>query len=58
MPNAQTFSNIPTVVSKISELNSTFAVKLIEQQNDYVNQLLAVLKSTPAETTETVASKN
>jgi hypothetical protein len=58
LPNAQTLSNIPTVVSKISELNSTFAVKLIEQQNDYVNQLLAVLKSTPVETAETTASKN
>ncbi len=57
LPNAQNFSQIPTVVSKISELNSTFAVKLIEQQNDYVNQLLNVLKSTPVETTET-ASKN
>jgi hypothetical protein len=58
LPNAQSFSNIPTVVSKISELNSTFAVKLIEQQNDYVNQLLNVLKSTPVETAETAASKN
>jgi hypothetical protein len=58
LPNAQTLGNIPTVVSKISELNSTFAVKLIEQQNDYVNQLLAVLKSTPVETVETTPSKN
>ncbi len=58
LPNAQTLSQIPTVVSKISELNSTFAVKLIEQQNDYVNQLLAVFKSTSAEAAETVASKN
>jgi hypothetical protein len=57
LPNAETFSNIPTVVSKISELNSTFAVKLIEQQNDYVNQLLAVLKTTPVETPSGV-SKN
>lgn len=56
LPNAQTFGNLPVVVSKISELNSTFAVKLIEQQNDYVNQLINVLKVTPAETE--VASKN
>jgi len=58
LPNAQSFSNVPTVVSKISELNSTFAVKLIEQQNDYVNQLLNVLKSTSVETAETTPSKN
>ena len=57
LPNAQSFSNIPTVVSQISELNSTFAVKLIEQQNDYVNQLLNVLKAPAVETAETV-SKN
>ena len=58
LPNAQTFSQIPAVVSQISELNSTFAVKLIEQQNDYVNQLLNVLKSTPVEAAETTVSKN
>ena len=58
LPNAQSFNAIPTVVSKISELNSTFAVKLIEQQNDYVNQLLNVLKSAPVETAETAPSKN
>ena len=57
LPNAQTFSNIPTVISQISELNSTFAVKLIEQQNDYVNALINVLKTPAAETAETV-SKN
>ncbi len=57
LPNAQTFRNVPTVISQISELNSTFAVKLIEQQNEYVNALLNVLKAPVAETAETV-SKN
>jgi len=50
LPGAESLRNIPTVVSQVSELNSAFAVKLIEQQNDYVKQLLAVLKSAQPET--------
>ena len=50
LPGAQTFKNIPTVVSQVSELNSAFAVKLIEQQNEYVNQLVGLLKGAQAET--------
>jgi len=57
LPGAESLRNIPTVVSQISELNSTFAVKLIEQQNDYVNQLVNVLKSANTTTTEDVAAK-
>ncbi len=59
LPGAQSFRNIPTVISQVSELNSAFAVKLIEQQNEYVNQLVNVLKSAQAETaaTESVAEK-
>jgi hypothetical protein len=45
LPGADSLKNIPAVISQVSELNSAFAVKLIEQQNDYVKQLLAVLKS-------------
>lgn len=50
LPGAQAFKNIPTVVSQMNELNSAFAVKLIEQQNEYVNQLVSVLKGAQAET--------
>lgn len=50
LPGAQSLKNIPTVIAQVSELNSAFAVKLIEQQNDYVNQLVSVLKSASAET--------
>ena len=50
LPGAQVLKNIPTVVSQVSELNSAFAVKLIEQQNEYVNQLVSLLKSAQAET--------
>ena len=50
LPGAQAFKNIPTVVSQVSELNSAFAVKLIEQQNEYVNQLVGLLKGAQAET--------
>jgi hypothetical protein len=53
-PVAEGFRNIPTIVGQVSELNSAFAVKLIEQQNDYVNQLVNVLKSA---TTEETAAK-
>ena len=50
LPGAESLRNIPTVVAQVSELNSAFAVKLIEQQNAYVNELVKVLKSvqTPA----------
>jgi len=50
MPGADAVRNIPAVVSKINELNSSYAVKLIEQQNAYVSELVSVLKSasTPA----------
>ena len=44
-PVAEGFRTIPTVVGQVSELNSAFAVKLIEQQNEYVHQLVNVLKS-------------
>ncbi len=37
-------------MSQVSELNSAFAVKLIEQQNEYVNQLVSLLKGAQAET--------
>ena len=50
LPGSQALKNIPTVVSQVSELNSAFAVKLIEQQNEYVNQLVNVLKGAQAET--------
>jgi hypothetical protein len=53
LPGAESLRNIPTVVAQVSELNSAFAVKLIEQQNDYVNQLLNVFKSAQAETAAT-----
>ena len=58
LPGAESLRNIPTVVAQVSELNSAFAVKLIEQQNAYVNELVKVLKSvqtTPA--AEGVAEK-
>jgi hypothetical protein len=45
LPGAEGLKNIPTVLSQVNELNSTFAVKLIEQQNEYVTQLLGLLKS-------------
>jgi N-acetylglucosamine kinase-like BadF-type ATPase len=60
LPGAEALRNIPTIVSQVSELNSAFAVKLIEQQNEYVSQLVKVLKSAqtePATTTEGVAEK-
>ncbi len=50
LPGAQAFKNIPAVVSQVNELNSAFAVKLIEQQNEYVNQLVSVLKGAQAQT--------
>jgi hypothetical protein len=50
LPGAESLKNIPAVVSQVSELNSAFAVKLIERQNDYVKQLLAVLKSAQTQT--------
>jgi N-acetylglucosamine kinase-like BadF-type ATPase len=50
LPGAQAFKNIPAVVSQVNELNSAFAVKLIEQQNEYVSQLVNVLKGAQAET--------
>jgi hypothetical protein len=45
LPGAESLRNIPTVLTQVNELNSAFAVKLIEQQNDYVTQLVSVLKS-------------
>ncbi|HEV3086981.1 MAG TPA: hypothetical protein VGX96_07110 [Candidatus Elarobacter sp.] len=54
-PVAEGLRNIPTIVGQVSELNSAFAVKLIEQQNDYVNQLVNVLKSAKTEETATQA---
>lgn len=54
LPVAEGFRTIPTVVGQVSELNSTFAVKLIEQQNEYVNELVKVLKSS-VQTEETAA---
>ena len=50
LPGAEALKNIPTVVAQVSELNSAFAVKLIEQQNEYVNQLVGLLKGAQAET--------
>ncbi|MDP9104444.1 MAG: hypothetical protein M3N49_00690 [Candidatus Eremiobacteraeota bacterium] len=50
LPGAQAFKNIPTIVSQVSELNSACAVKLIEQQNEYVTQLVGLLKGAQAET--------
>ncbi len=55
LPVAEGLRNIPTIVGQVSELNSAFAVKLIEQQNDYVNQLVNVLKSAQTEETATAA---
>jgi hypothetical protein len=59
LPGAEGLRNIPTVISQVSELNSAFAVKLIEQQNDYVSQLVSLLKSAnaPAPTTNGTADK-
>ena len=45
LPGAEGLRNIPTVISQVNELNSAFAVKLIEQQNEYVSQLVNLLKS-------------
>ena len=55
MPGGEALKNIPAVVSKVNELNSTYAMKLIEQQNAYVSELLNVLKSAaaPAQAAET-----
>ena len=50
LPGAETLRYIPTIVAQVSELNAAFAVKLIEQQNEYVSQLVNVLKSAKAET--------
>jgi hypothetical protein len=58
LPGASSMSNIPTVIAQVSDLNTSFAVKLIEQQNEYVNQLLGLLKSAQTETAEKVASQN
>jgi hypothetical protein len=58
LPGAESLRNIPTVVAQVSELNSAFAVKLIEQQNAYVNELVKVLKSVQtAPAAEGVAEK-
>jgi hypothetical protein len=51
LPGAQGLRNIPTVISQVNELNSTFAVKLIEQQNEYVTQLVSLLKSAQKDVT-------
>jgi hypothetical protein len=48
LPGAEGLRNMPTVITQVTELNSTFAVKLIEQQNEYVNQLIGLLKSANA----------
>ena len=45
LPGAEGLKNIPTVITQVNELNSAFAVKLIEQQNEYVSQLVGLLKS-------------
>jgi len=56
IPASASLGNIPTVVTQINELNSAYAVKLIEQQNEYVNHLVSLFKSValkpeaPAET--------
>lgn len=57
LPGAQGLKNIPTVISQVNELNSAFAVKLIEQQNEYVNQLVGLLKSAQSTTAETPTDK-
>jgi hypothetical protein len=57
LPGAESLRNIPTIVSQVSELNTTFAVKLIEQQNDYVNQLVNLFKADQTTATEDVAAK-
>ncbi|HEX3550061.1 MAG TPA: hypothetical protein VHT53_06770 [Candidatus Elarobacter sp.] len=58
LPGADALRNIPTVVSKINELNSSYAVKLIEQQNAYVSELVNVLKSaSPAAAAESTTDK-
>jgi hypothetical protein len=48
LPGAESLRNLPTVITQVTELNSAFAVKLIEQQNEYVNQLVNLLKSASA----------
>jgi hypothetical protein len=45
IPSTTPLGNIPAVVTQINELNASYAVKLIEQQNDYVNQLVSLFKS-------------
>ncbi|HEY4441977.1 MAG TPA: hypothetical protein VGN14_16075, partial [Candidatus Elarobacter sp.] len=37
IPTTTPLGNLPTVVTEINELNASYAVKLIEQQNEYVN---------------------
>jgi hypothetical protein len=57
LPGAQGLRNIPAVISQVNELNSSFAVKLIEQQNEYVSQLVSLLKSAQTPPPETTADK-
>ena len=45
LPGAEGLRTIPTVIAQVNELNSAYAVKLIEQQNEYVTQLVNLLKS-------------
>jgi hypothetical protein len=59
LPGTDALRNIPAVVSKINELNTSYAMKLIEQQNAYVSELVNVLKSasTTAPAAESTADK-
>ena len=45
IPSSANLGNVPGVVTQINELNASYAVKLIEQQNEYVNQLVSLFKS-------------
>ncbi len=50
LPGAGALGAVPSVVSRLNELNSAYAVKLIEQQNAYVSQLVDIFKTTQQET--------
>ena len=45
IPSTTPLGNIPAVVTQISDLNASYAVKMLEQQNEYVNQLVNLFKT-------------
>lgn len=45
IPATTPLGNLPTVVTQINDLNATYAVKMLEQQNEYVNQLVNLFKT-------------